>query len=53
MNETQRLFNVIAILTQQLGGKVEISYEQLENPPEGMVTRDDASGKMIIEVRKP
>jgi len=49
-NDTQNLYNIIAILTKKLGGKVTITQAEIENPPRGTATRDKITGAMSIEV---
>lgn len=51
MDDHQRLYDIIAILTKKLGGKAEITDEELRTPPEGTVTSDRIGGKIVIEVK--
>ena len=33
MDDTQSLYNIIALLVDKLGGEVSLSYDEIDNPP--------------------
>lgn len=37
----QMLYNVIAILTKKLGGSVDLTREEIQNPPVAIYTKHD------------
>jgi len=50
--EIQALYNMIAILTQRLGGKVEFSFDELDNPPSAELIRNVQDEKITIKIIK-
>ena len=52
MNDMQTLYNMIAILTEKLGGNVVITQDEVEHPPEGTVTRDDVARTLTLKTER-
>lgn len=50
-NDQQRIFNIIAILTQRLGGEVTVTEAEIQAAPEGVVTINPDQ-TMTIKVEK-
>lgn len=48
--QIQALYNMIAILTQRLGGNVEFTFDELDNPPAAELVRNVQDGKITIKV---
>lgn len=52
-DEIQALYNMIAIMTDRLGGKVEFTFDELDNPPVGAeMVRNVQDEKITIKIVK-
>lgn len=51
MDHQQRLFDIIAILTDKLGGEVTITERELQRAPTGKVTRNP-DGSMVLSTER-
>lgn len=51
-DHVQALYNIIAILTDRLGGKVEITFDEVDNPPVAELSRDTVANKVTIKVAR-
>lgn len=51
-DQIQALYNMIAILTQRLGGKVEITFDEIDNPPTGELVRNVQTETITIKITK-
>lgn len=47
-DNTQDLYNLVAVLVKRLGGEVTVSREEQDNPPYGMVT-SNGDGTITIK----
>lgn len=51
-DEIKALYNMIAIMTQRLGGKVEFTFDELDNPPAAELIRNAQDQNIIIKIIK-
>lgn len=51
-DEVQALYNMIAILTERLGGTSEFTFDELENPPTAELIRNVQDAKITIKIIK-
>lgn len=52
-DQIQALYNMIAIMTERLGGKVEFTFDELDNPPKAELIRNTFDEKITIKIIKP
>lgn len=53
MDDKQSLYNIIAILTERLGGEVVLTHDEIDNPPViANAIRDGLKNTVTIKTEK-